>query len=66
MNILKMVTDVEQITTAIKKQVIYGLWIGIFTLDLGPLLKVKVMHTSTMNIMEIIPDWVKITIAIRY
>ena len=43
----------------------YGLTFGIFTFDLGPILKVKVLYISTTNILEMVIDRVKISIAIK-
>ena len=60
-------TDKIKVTIAIKLQVMYGLSIGVITIDLRPfyILKAKVMHISTMNILEMVRDMEKITIAIN-
>ena len=60
-------TDMVQVTIDKKLEVIHGLLTGVFTFDLGHSKgQVKVVHISTINILEMVTDMEKINIDIKY
>ena len=61
--ITKRVTD-GNLTVAIKYEVAYGPSINIFRFDIGSMIKVKVMHISTVIISKIVTDWADTTTVI--
>ena len=54
-------------TIYIKCQVTYGLSIDIFIFELGLLkVNVKAMHISTMNMLKMVTDMIKIAFSIKW
>ena len=63
---MQVVTDRANLAIANTYDVSCGLSIGIFTVDLGPLLKVKIVTISTVNISQMVTDMANIVITNKW